>query len=436
MATISTQDRNALIALVVGMFNAAPGSGYLGSLVVQVETGRNRTDIVALLAARTEFSQVYSPTLTDAQFAAQLTASLLGTEVSAATRQWANAWAQAQLQSGTARATLIADAVQALLTSNHSDFANARKMLLNKIEVASYYSVNQLFSSTSLADLQKVIAAVTSDNGSVSKAQFDVNLPLYDPASRLWTLSSGIDAISGGNASFINDAIVAPTANLLSTGDSIDGGAGLDVLRVIDTGTINIPAGITLTNVESVVLTANDDITANTSNWNGVTQLDVRSVAGDVRLEAASTTSVNVIVGGSSITAPITTVNVDISGGSAVAITAYRDVYVSISNARTGMKVGFGQAVNTATFEVSKLVLSSGAILQDYLNAAATGTDTTHSQLKWFHYQGQTFIVEDNSTSTNFVSGNDAMILLVGQLDLTSAVISTVNGVSAMLTLT
>jgi len=80
----------------------------------------------------------------------------------------------------------------------------------------------------------------------------------------------------------------------------------------------------------------------------------------------------------------------------------------------------------------AKHTLGSSATLTNYLDTAcATDTSSAASAIDWFQFGGNTYITIDNSTETTFVAGQDGIVKLTGEIDLststtTSAVLTVV----------
>lgn len=428
MAFVTTAQRNELIALTIGMFNAAPGANYLNNLVTLFESGKTRMDIASVLATRAEFAEVYSPILGNDEFSARLVANLLGNEAGSAATQWAMNWAKAHLAAGESRAALIASAVQALQNSTSADFLPAKAMLLNKIDVASFYSVTKLYSSTSLTELQKVIAGVTSAPPTVVTAKAVIDDIIADYASFTFMLTPNTDAIISTAG---NDTIYAVKSGALSVGDSIDGAAGADTLRIYDFNKLNIPPSVTVSNIETVNLQVPVGVAGDVSGWSGLATLNISTKAGDIAIKAASTTEVNISAGRVDLREPAA-VTVDVTGGKAVTITSDSSVVTTVANPHAGMKLVF-TLIDSVSFATAKISLTN-ATLQNHLDAAAAGTSAA-TQVKWFQYQGDTYLVADNSPATTYLPGTDATIKLLGLVDLDTALLNAVAGSHIALTL-
>lgn len=140
------------------------------------------------------------------------------------------------------------------------------------------------------------------------------NLPAQQPASGLTfggtnpfaaaakslTLTNGIDTIVGGTGDDTISAQIGGTATLTPL-DSIDGGAGTDNLLLNDVnGSLNMPGGLTIKNVETLTLASAGGVGVSagspfdTSGITGVTKLNVLASAGADFIKAGTGQAVTV----------------------------------------------------------------------------------------------------------------------------------------------
>lgn len=132
-------------------------------------------------------------------------------------------------------------------------------------------------------------------------------------------LTAGIDTLVGtaGNDTFNATETSASTpAATLSALDSIDGGAGVDTLRVVQQAAIDTTAvaGLSIKNVENIQLTSAAGVTTNTTGFVGATALSTTSV-GTATVTSAATTNVTTTVAGQATGA------VAVNGGNNVSVT-------------------------------------------------------------------------------------------------------------------
>ncbi len=230
---ITAAARTDIIRLFVGALNAAPGANNLNTLVAAYEGGASLANLAATIAATDDFKSIYPPLQTGQEFVNALADRLLGNEVAAAQRTEAVNMALGMLNGGMSRAEVVLTAVQMLtaVTSAAPLWVNAGAAFANKVEVATYYSVTKLQSSSDLGVLQNVLSGVTSAAASVTTAKTSIdNTEVVNPG-QTFALTSAIDNLKGtsGNDKFIGDN--TGTTNTVSAGDSIDGVAGNNTLE-------------------------------------------------------------------------------------------------------------------------------------------------------------------------------------------------------------
>jgi Ca2+-binding RTX toxin-like protein len=237
MASITAEGRSELIALYVTMFGAAPSVDNLSAMVTQREGGATLVAVANTLAAKPAFAVAYPGFLTADEFADRLVTNMLGSEVSTATRTWAVDWVKSQLSAGRGATTIVTEAVQALRSTTNTEFANAKALLANKVEVASYHSITKL----ATADSSAALSGITSAAATVTAAKASVDTATA-PAGQTFILTNTVDsgrAYTGdaGDDRFISVDNTDPFVGTLTGGDDLIGGAGTDTLVVVASGT-------------------------------------------------------------------------------------------------------------------------------------------------------------------------------------------------------
>lgn len=181
-------------------------------------------------------------------------------------------------------------------------------------------------------------------------------------SARTVRLTTGTDSLAGGTA---NDTFNADDADglgghfaVLTTGDALDGGAGNDTLNIVSgTGAaLTLPVA-SVTGIETVNVTGDNSVTANTATWTGVTALNVTSVG------AATVTA----GAGVAITTNATsqaTGNITVNGGSNVNITA--------TGATTGNVTVGNTVAPTGSIVVSRTSSVAGATGNITVNGGTT----------------------------------------------------------------
>lgn len=155
-----------------------------------------------------------------------------------------------------------------------------------------------------------------------------------------YTLTTSIDSFLGGagNDNFV--ATITDTSNPIGALDVVDGGAGRDTLSIADsttTGAALSLAGLTVRNVENLVVSSNRAYSAFDISTTGVTNASLTSAAttGTNTITAADTTDVTVAVAG--------TASATITGGKAVVVSGTGTNTVN-GAALTGVTVNGGTA--------------------------------------------------------------------------------------------
>ncbi len=325
MALITTAAREQLIALFAAMFRAAPGANNLSAMVAAYEGGATTAQIAASLATRVEFQSVYPTLQTAEEFADSLVDTMLPASTPTAAIGWATNWVVTNLAAGKTRAQIITEAVVAIRATANTNYADAKEQLANRVEVATYYSVTQLQSGTSLSALQNVIANVTASDATVTSAKTAVDTGVLDANGITYALSESVDNISGGAGNdVINGVIDATNGSSFSTLDTVNGGSGTDSLKISAITDFVAAAGATITNVESVTIAAAAKVGTFTASgtgaldlstiFSGITSLTVGGSTG-LDINAPSTAAVTVtgavggveVVGGTTQTVALST---------------------------------------------------------------------------------------------------------------------------------
>jgi S-layer protein len=110
--------------------------------------------------------------------------------------------------------------------------------------------------------------------------------------------------------------------------------------------------------------------------------------------------------------------------------------YSYINDAAVGDTIAFADVSTTAaalatdsTFTTAKVTLASTAAFADYLNAAASTMGAgTAANFAWFQYGGNTYIVDDTTTTGAFVNGADTIVQLTGLVTVDGFTAATTNG--------
>jgi len=291
--SITSEVRNDLIALVVGMYQAAPGTAQLTSLVETYNSNRSMAALAKGLESTAEFKAAYPVFLSNVEFATRVVDNILEGRVAAADRTWAIDTLVAALNKGDGRAELILTAVIELQKTTNTAWANAKAAFLNQVDVATYHTVT-LEKAGTLEERKAVIADVDQNAASVTTAKAAVAVV----AGTTLLLTTGLDtgsAFTGkaGNDTFVGVDTQNATTQTLTAGDSLSGGAGTDTLRVSASGGAVIAAPLVSTNgIEALSVTNNNTglYTIDASQMSGLTSVEL--VAGASAVSVINQTSI------------------------------------------------------------------------------------------------------------------------------------------------
>lgn len=408
---ISVEARTEIIALVVGMFGAAPGASVLSSLVASAEAGQTTAEIAANLANTAEFKSIYPTFLTNGEYATKVVANLLG-EATAPAQAEAVVVLTAALNGGMSRSVAMTEAIKFVANTASTDtaFGTSAVAFDNKVEVATYYSVEKQLSGSSLADLQAVVSNVTSSPATVvtAKAAADGDAAV----GTTFALTVNQDTLAGTGADDIFNAnavnVGGTLTDSLQSVDQVSGGNGNDTLNV----TINGAAAITptLNSIENV----------NVRATNAAAELDLASATGTEKVTVAnSTTAANVqSVGAAALGVSNQTAAVTFGGSTSTALALNFD---KVGTATTDIAVDLGTTVGN---KATSFVISAKDAHVTFTEAQA-GVATTAASIAATGANEITFAGADLATlKTVTLTG-------AGSVDLTGGALAAVTTLTA-----
>lgn len=359
MATITTEVRDILISIYVGMFEGAPGLNDLNSMVADYESGMTQKQIAAKLALSADFVTVYPTASLNSEVADQLVSFLLSDLTDAVAVAWSTNWVLTKLNAGISRAEVVVMSVNALKAATNPDFAEATALLNNRIEVAKYYSLTKELTSTNLVEKQGIIQDITNVADTVTAAKAVVDGKADGAVAQTFSLTTGIDSTTGTTGNDTINAVLGATADATLTAlDVINGAAGTDTLNINALTAVTALPGATISNVETI---------------------NVRAAA------AVGTVGVNDIVNGGAADDAIPSAAIDFSSisglntlnvtqATAASIKAAATTDVAVSGVTGGIEVNGGKTVTVtdATNDNNITVGSIVAAAADDTNSAGT----------------------------------------------------------------
>jgi S-layer protein len=110
--------------------------------------------------------------------------------------------------------------------------------------------------------------------------------------------------------------------------------------------------------------------------------------------------------------------NLDVSGATAGSTSSGSYKLTTVNTVLSTDKITLVNR-GTEVFNSAPVDVSSATTVGAALDLASASIDPTHSNISWFQYGGDTYLVEDNSTSAALASG-DVVVKFVGAVDLSS----------------
>ncbi len=282
---MATQETRAeLITIVVAMFDAAPGVAVLSDLTAASDAGNSNTAIAASLANSAEFKSIFPTFQTNAEFVSKFVDQMVGSLVSDAEKTTVKTALTAEMNAGATRVDVVLTAVAALKAIPTTDtvWGNASAAFTNKVEVATYHTVEKQQPTTTLSELQGELASVTNTAASVTAAKAELDGEAA--AGTTTSLTTGVDNLTGtiGQDTFIADN--TGTNNQLGAADQLNGGANTDTLKIYQKAATDVSTTTfgNLTSVESLYINSGTLTTTNTldvSTISGVTSVALDSPA-------------------------------------------------------------------------------------------------------------------------------------------------------------
>lgn len=162
---MATEYQSVVLSLTVGLFDAAPGVGYLSKFNQRLVEGETREELATYFTQTGAFQKLYSDSLSNSAFAEKFITSLVGASVEEVSKNWAVQWLENQLNGGASKAEVMLVAIDNLQRVDFSDssWGNASRLFANKVTAAAQHSILEKVASDSLTKLQAPLKTITSD---------------------------------------------------------------------------------------------------------------------------------------------------------------------------------------------------------------------------------------------------------------------------------
>lgn len=218
---ISETLKTAINKLVVGMFDMAAG-GYYVDMEYFITNGMPFEDLAIGLGKTQTFLTLYPSYYTGRQFADAFLSNLIVGYSSSSPGLFAGDrnWIEESYNAGAERGKIMLDVISALngLSSSDSVYGKSKQALINKTDVASYYTMSLAGSSKDAANLRLMLDGVTHDASTVSAA---------------------ISLINANNDATVSGINLTYASSITSAIIPLDGNSGV----------VNIASGSTLSSV-------------------------------------------------------------------------------------------------------------------------------------------------------------------------------------------
>ena len=271
LMAITNQQKNNMLGIVVGLFNASPGSKFLADFTTIIEGGTTEAQLADTLAATTVFTndimggKTVTAQVTELMNHYGLVAdNIAGSPATQAANFFANS-----LNSGIGFGSIVFQATSFLLGSSvPAEFTQTANLLKNKIAVADVHSAHIL--SIDLATLQGPMFGL--DGTSVLSSAAATNYLVTNGfLFRITTNSATLDEATIGPLAGPVGVIDVPdnfTINLVSANNNTGLGGAFDVVGNISVTPLNAAGTTAGGNAESFTLNA----TINDGNANGAAE--------------------------------------------------------------------------------------------------------------------------------------------------------------------
>lgn len=276
VTNINPDQRDGILKVVVGLFDAAPGGIYLNDLAGAVQAGMTQQQLADFLSNHPIFiNEVLGGRVTPADKVDLLMKNfgLTADNNPTSAGSQAKAYFETKLNAGESIGKVVVDASTYLSGTVAPEFQTTKNLFLNKVAVAAPFSI--LSNSTDLDVLRNAFSQVTGDRPyNASEAQAIAAAI----TANTQVLTTGNDIINGKAS---GDILIGDSTTAQTT-DQVDLGSGADTLKMVGV-TASVAALPTMKNVETIQIvkgTGPLDFTPYTKALTGVTTIQIDDAIG------------------------------------------------------------------------------------------------------------------------------------------------------------
>lgn len=235
--TFTAQRKTEMYQFFAVAFSAAPGTVFLQQLRDAVESGLSTQQIVNIFTTKREFTDVYSPFLANQAFANLIVNNVIKTSASDAAKTQAVNDIVAALGAGLSRGDVVFQVFNNLanITDATNIYFGVAQQFRNQVVVASYYTEQLGGAATDVPTLQSVIRNVTNNTDVSTPSAIEAVISSGAINNLIFELTASVNRVLGSAG---NDQVFGNTSTFQAL-DSIDGGAGVDVLTVLQADPLN-----------------------------------------------------------------------------------------------------------------------------------------------------------------------------------------------------
>lgn len=351
--------------------NAASPTSALGKLINSFSSS---PEAIALYGTDTT-------TIGTSKFVAAVYKNILGREADVeGLTFWVNA-----IQSGAlTRANAAAAITEGALSNTSAQGLLDAQTVTNKNKVATAFSaaINETaeingYSGDAAAAAARAMLVEVNNTTNVAAFQATVESTLVGIVQGVqqgttFNLTKGVDsgkAFTGGIANDTFIGTIETTDPTFSALDAIDGGAGVDTLKINALIDVALPGGVTVSNIEKVEILAAAQAGTFVANGTGALDLSTAfATVGEVTISKASQADVKV---GSATAIKV----VDVAGGVEVVGGASQTVTVATQNAAIALSGSKGAVAVTSGAQTGNITVDGGTTVAVNATASAANGD-------------------------------------------------------------